>query len=255
VPAVLGDLTPITGYENAETFSLARIDPSPIANVFEKELQLQFRFRQGLGVPIMNNSLPVIVPLHMDFMNTSAKDIGEFPITYVIKFSESDKAIVGTIVLRLDPAKRDVLKKPNFNATMKLLKKNSPPALAPGKRTEPVDLGFLADGFEGLAQVVSAHCEQVHPRTLKARAFEERNGKDVWTDFVTETGDEFIFVDQGDDGILDRVFLLLRGADWLELGPDSDFPYIPLSNIVDASGDTCFIANLVASLGVKRKSQ
>ena len=237
----------ITGYENVQTFNIDRIDPSPIANVFEKDLELQFRFRQNLGIPIVISNLPNILPISLDFVSSYSKSLGEFPIAYVINYSESDKPLVGSLIMRLDQSKHDLLAKPNLNSKMTLIRKNSPPSLPTGKQTNTVDVQFFADGLDGLDQA----CHNENPKMVTIKAFEERNENDVWTDIGMNNGTEIVLVDRGDDGALDRMFLRFPDGGWWEFEPSTTTPYIPLSNVLKVSTSTCLSAEIASGLGIK----
>lgn len=248
MPAVLGDVMPMSGYENVEVFNVDRVEASHIATVFEKNLRLQFRFRQSLGIPMMISGVPTIVAISIDFGSSHSKSIDEFPILYTISYSEKQQPVVGSLVIRLDQSKRDLLQKPNYRATIDLIKKNSTPALSPGKRTETVDVQFFADGLEGL----SAACHKADPRMATFKVFEERNENDLWTDIVAQNGEEVILLDQGNDGTLDRVFYRFLSGEWWELGPSSTAPYVPLSNVLKVGTRTCLGSEIVSGLGIKQ---
>jgi hypothetical protein len=251
-PAVLSDVKTMTGYEKVEKFSVGRIDVSPISNIFEKELQLQFRFRQVLAVPVIRAHLPFIVPLHIDFASSDSMKLGEFPITYVVKFSESDKPIAGTIMVRLDRSKDELLKRPDLKAVIDIVKKDSSqPALTSGKRTDVIDIHFLSDDLDALAPLVSSDCKNAKPNVVVVKAFEERNDSDVWTTFVTAEGEKVIFIDRGDDGVLDQIFMQFRNGEWWEFAPKGQAAYVALSDIVDPARDTCFAASLGSKLGIR----
>jgi hypothetical protein len=247
-PAVLGDVMPMTGYENVEAFNIDRVDRSHIATVFEKDLMLQFRFRQSFGVPMIISNVPTIVPISIDFRSSYSKSVDEFPILYTINYSEAQRPVVGSLLMRLDQSKRDLLQKPNYQATINVIKKNSPPAMPPGKRTDTVDVQFFADGFEGL----DAACHNATPRMATFKVFEERNDNDVWTDIAEQDGEEVILLDRGNDGTLDRVFYRFLSGEWWELGPTSTAPYVPLSDVFKVSTSTCLGSEIVSGLGIKR---
>lgn len=250
-PALLGDVQSITGYEKVERFSVARIDASPISNIFEKELQLQLRFRQIVGIPVIEAGLPFIRPLSIDFGSPKFKK-GEFPISYSIKYSESDKLITGTIKLRLDRTEEPLLVPSRLNAVIDIEKKNSPaPELNSKSQTENFDLHFLSDGLNGLVPLVSSDCKNVKPNVEVAKASEGRNDHDVWTTFVTKNGEKVIYVDRGDDGTLDQLFTQFKSGEWWELAPKGQAAYVALAQIIDPERNTCFAMNLGATLVAK----
>lgn len=247
-PAVLGEVMQVTGYENVEAFNIDRVEVSRIATVFAKDLKLQFRFRQSFGVPMVMSRVPTIVPISIDFGSGYAKSIDEFPILYTISYSEDQRPVVGSLVMRLHDSKRDLLQKRDFHATIDVIKKNSPPALSPGKRTETTDVQFFADGFEGL----QAACHNGKPKMQTFKVFEEHNDNDVWTDIVGQDGEEVILLDQGSDGTLDRVFYRFLSGEWWELGPTSTAPYVPLSNVFKVSTSTCLASEILSGIGIKQ---
>jgi hypothetical protein len=251
IPSVLGDLMKLSGSENVESFYIERIDPSPIANAFEKELKVALRFRVTLGIPVMEGDkikVPAMAALSLDISSPYSTAPGEFPVLYAISFSESEKPIVGSLTIRLNQSERGFLERPNFAASMDIFRKDSPPpSLSPGKRTDAVEMHFLAGGLPAL----NAFCDGKAPDTIAAKVYEERNDKDAWIDIATSDGLHYVYIDRGRDGTLDQFFLPFPDGEWWEMRPTKPTPYISLANVLDNSNGNCLPADVVSKLGIK----
>lgn len=240
-PVHVSELLDVTGYEEVRTVAVARLANSKSYEWLDQNLELRFRLRERVGVPMLKKNVPLIQPLWIDFTSSKLGEIGRFPIEYTVSSDGIDDS-TGILVVEIDTSVLASVQ--SFDATkavaFDLSENKAPPTLDTVEMSASRSVSFFAGNIDELSSSIIAGDDTPLSKLVQYELKEFIADDDQWLDFTDEFGLRYIFVDRAKNLTLDEFYADLDGSgghDWHQMKPNSPTPYIPLNRILDFADD------------------
>lgn len=243
-PVHVSALLDVTGYEQVRSLEIDRISASQSYDWLDQNLELEFRLRERVGVPMLENDVPVIKPLWIDFTNSKMGELGKFPIEFTVT-ADGVPDETGVLIVEIDSDVLSTVQSIEAEKTVSfdLGDGKSAPVLDETETSFSRSIKFFAGTADEFGTALRSGEAPLTVDLVEYELTEFVSDSDQWFEFFDEYGLRYVFVDRDKDLTLDEFYSDLGAADvdgdsdWHLMTPSSRTPYIPLNRILNFSED------------------
>jgi hypothetical protein len=238
-PVIPADVFKIYGGEAVTLYRINEIDPSPVFDLLEKDLQLRLQLRTVTGWPVMEDGIVKILLSHIDFFYSDAKEWGKFPIYYVLTYSESNKPLSGMLLLTIDSAtlkSYEQKKQEVRHIKMDFIAEVDVPQFEEPRDITVKKLTLFTKGVDSLKNLIIKGGIISNIDIVEGEIKENISEKSVWHEIFINGRKVYIEADTNKDNYVDSVYYRIRDSEkdrWFHLKPVMKYNFIPLDHILD----------------------
>jgi hypothetical protein len=221
-------------------YRINEISPSPVFDLLENDLQLRLRLRTVIGLPVLEDRIVKILPAYIDAFHRDAKEWGEFPIHYVITYSESTKPLSDMLLLTIDSTTLKSYEQKNqrakHNIKMDFIAQVDAPQIEEPRYITAKPLTLYTGGANKLNNLMLKGGSVSNNDIVKGEIKENMSAQSIWHEVFINERKVYVEVDANKDNYIDSAYYIAQDpekARWFHVKPNAKYNFIPLDYILD----------------------